>query len=92
MKWRHGRKVPNHIYEQKGDEPNDKVDPPIGSMYTPEAGRLAALAPEMLAMLGELEWCADPDLGMYCPLCREDSEHADECEFGALLRRARGAE
>lgn len=45
MTWRQGRKVPHHIYRQRGDEPDNRAwpegDEPIGVFFSPEDAELA---------------------------------------------------
>lgn len=54
------------------------------------AARLRAAAPEMLELLGELEFaniehsCSGTG---FCPLCGEHHEHAPDCRLSALLKR-----
>lgn len=48
MMWRQGRRVPHHVYVQRGDEPDDRAwpdgDQPIGFFVDPELARLAVEA------------------------------------------------
>lgn len=59
-----------------------------------EEARLIAAAPEMLAMLEELEWAFHDNLEMECcPVCSqylEVGEHRHDCTLGNLLQRIRG--
>jgi hypothetical protein len=56
---------------------------------------LGAAAPEMLAMLKELEWLGDADGFIdICPLCGADCEvvrgHHPDCRLSALIAKAEG--
>ena len=73
MKWRQGGKVPHHIYEQLGDEPNSAPwpngDRPVATFFNPEDAKRACEAFNFL------------QLGRKCPVCDGEKRHTDTCTY-----------
>lgn len=55
MKWRQGRKVPIHVYEQKGPEPSDAPQPngdrPVATFLTERDAQMACFAVDVVARI-----------------------------------------
>ncbi len=62
----------------------------VASTHDEDVANFIVLAPEMLALLEELEWCENT---YYCPICGQEPErggHNTECKLGNLLAKVRG--
>lgn len=55
MKWRQGRKVPNHVYEQRGPEPSDAPQPhgdrPVATFFSEKDAQMACFAIEIVTKI-----------------------------------------